>query len=63
MENIKQSFWQYSMDNWPEAWAGQLYSYFSEHNPRAIENRYDQGGYPSDDELLNAIQQLGWSEE
>lgn len=63
MENIKQPSWRYSMEDWPEDWAGQLYSYFSDHNPRAIENRDDQGGYPRDNELLDAIRGMGWSEE
>lgn len=63
MENIKQPSWRYSMDDWPEDWVGQLYSYFAEHNPRATANRDDQGGYPSDDELNSAIRGMGWSED
>jgi hypothetical protein len=38
----------------------QLYSWLSESNPRAIENLDDQGGCPSEEELEEAIESLGF---
>lgn len=44
----------------PEGWASEVFSWFWNHNQRAVENRDDQGGYPSNDELRAAFTALGY---
>lgn len=44
----------------PTNYAEELYEWFSENLYRAIENRDDDGGYPSDKELEQAFRGLGW---
>lgn len=39
-------------------WVGEVFSWFWDHNQRAVENRDDQGGYPSEEELLEAFSAL-----
>ena len=41
-------------------WVGDMYSWFSDNDQSAIENRDDQGGYPDDDELREAFDALGY---
>jgi hypothetical protein len=44
----------------PDGWEGEVYSWLSDHIPRAVENRDDQGGYPSEDDLRTAFDALGY---
>jgi len=44
----------------PEGWEGEVYDWLSENDPGAIENRDDQGGYPSAEELEAAFQGVGF---
>jgi hypothetical protein len=44
----------------PDDWEGDVYSWFSEYNQRAVENRGDQGGYPSENDLRAAFSALGY---
>lgn len=44
----------------PEGWEGDVFSWFWDHNQRAVENRDDQGGYPNEDDLLEAFAALGY---
>jgi hypothetical protein len=39
-----------------------LYQWFAEHDQSAIESRDDHGGYPSDEQLENALTALGYIE-
>ncbi len=43
----------------PDDWADAVYSWLSDHG-NALENRDDQGGYPSDDEIREAFDALGY---
>jgi hypothetical protein len=45
----------------PEGWESEVYSWFSDHNCSAIENRDDQGGYPDENELTEAFDALGYA--
>lgn len=64
LENLEQVAWRYDKTDWPKDWVSDLYSYFSEHDSRAIENGSDdQGGWPSDEHLAAAIEGLGWRVE
>jgi hypothetical protein len=61
LENIQDTAWRLKNEfDLPEGWEGQAYDWFSEHNCRAVENRDDQGGCPSEDELREAFEALGF---
>lgn len=60
-ENINDSAWRLKDEfELPEEWVTEVYSWFSDHNERAIENRDDQGGYPREQELRDAFAALGY---
>ncbi len=60
-ENIADSAWRLKDEfNLPDDWIGEVYSWFSDHNERAIDNRDDQGGYPRENELKAAFTALGY---
>ncbi|QDU82783.1 hypothetical protein Pla110_45450 [Polystyrenella longa] len=42
----------------PEGWEDKVYCWLSDNNPSAIENRDDQGGYPDENELREAFDDL-----
>ena len=46
----------------PEGWESEVYSWFSEHRYSAVENCDDQGGYPSEEELAEAFDALGYEQ-
>ena len=39
--------------------AGQVHEWLSEHKPGSLESRDDQGGYPDDEEIEEALEALG----
>jgi hypothetical protein len=45
----------------PEGWEGDVYSWLSEHCCSAIESTDDQGGWPSEEELIEAFDALGYA--
>ncbi len=47
----------------PEDWQWEVYSWLSENDPGAIENRDDQGGYPHEISLRVAFTSLGYEQE
>ena len=63
LANIEDVGFVYISPEAPPGWAGRVYSWFSEHNQSAVENRDDQGGYPSDEEMKEALEDLGWLAE
>jgi hypothetical protein len=63
LENIESAGRRFLADEIPEDWAGQCFSWFSDHNQRAVENRDDQGGYPDDEEMKEALDALGFLHE
>jgi hypothetical protein len=57
--NIKDTAWRLKNEyDLPEGWEAQAYDWLSENNFHAIENRDDQGGCPSEDELKDAFEAL-----
>ena len=46
----------------PDGWEGDVFSWFWDHDQRAVENRDDQGGYPSEDDLRSAFDALGYEQ-
>lgn len=61
LENIRDTAWRLKNEfDLPQGWAGEAYNWLSENCPRAIENRDDQGGCPSKDELKTAFESLSY---
>ena len=44
----------------PEGWEEAVYEWLSDNDPSAVENRDDQGGYPSEEQLRKAFESLGY---
>ena len=44
----------------PEHWQDAVYTWLSENDPSAIENRNDHGGYPGEGQLMAAFESLGY---
>ena len=47
-------------DDAPEGWEGDVFSWFWNNNQIAIEPRDDQGGYPSDEDMRECLEALGY---
>lgn len=52
-----------SVSDLPDDWAEQVYSWLSDNTPNALENRDDQGGYPSSEDILEALYDLGLAQD
>lgn len=60
-ENLTDAAWRVKNEfELPEGWEGDVYSWLSDHNQSAVENRDDQGGYPEEDDLREAFKALGY---
>ena len=46
----------------PDGWEGEVFSWFWDHKQRAVENLDDRGGYPSEDDLRDAFDALGYEQ-
>lgn len=63
-ENIIDAAWRLKDEyELPEDWHWEVYSWLSENNCGEIENTDDQGGYPSEDALREAMDELFESAE
>ncbi len=61
VENLSDAAWRLKNDYvLPDSWQEEVYSWFSDNQWNAIENTDDQGGYPSEDELREAFEGLGY---
>lgn len=59
LENIVDSAWRLKRQfDLPEGWESDVYSWLSDHRSSEIENRDDQGGYPSEEGLKAAFTAL-----
>lgn len=58
LANIRSAGRQFVKDGAPPQWPSLVYGWLSENNERELENRDDQGGYPSDDALKEALTAL-----
>jgi len=59
LENLADAAWRLKHDfDLPEGWESDVYSWLSDHNCGAVENRDDQGGYPDEGELREAFESL-----
>lgn len=64
LENISDAAWKLKRQFvLPEDWVGQVYSWLSDNDDSQIENRDDQGGYPSEESLRAAFVALGYEEQ
>jgi hypothetical protein len=46
----------------PEGWESAVFSWFWDHRQSAVENRDDQGGCPSEEDLRDAFEALGYEQ-
>jgi hypothetical protein len=61
LENIADAGWRLRQEfDLPEDWAEQVYSWLSDNRSGEVENRDDQGGYPSQSALVEAFAALGF---
>jgi len=60
VENIEQVGMSMVSDDATETWPYDVYSWLSNNYPSEIESREDQGGYPSDDSVKEALEDLGY---
>ncbi len=59
--NIVDAAWRLKRQfDLPEGWESEVYSWLSDHRPGEVENRDDQGGYPSEQALKEAFAALGY---
>jgi len=62
LENIPIAAWRLKNEfELPDDWIGQVYGWFSDHDCSAIENVDDQGGSPSEEQLAEAFNALGFA--
>jgi hypothetical protein len=63
LANLPDAAWRLKHDfNLPDDWESEVYHWLSDNDPRAIESRDDQGGYPSEDQLRAAFEALGYEQ-
>ena len=63
LDNIKDAAWRLKNDfQLPEGWESEVYSWLSDHRSGEIENKDDQGGYPSEEALRAAFEAQGFEE-
>lgn len=61
LENINDAAWRVKHEyELPDGWECEVYSWLSENRSSSVENRDDQGGYPSEDDLRAAFDALGY---
>ena len=61
LENIADAAWRLKRQfDLPEGWESEVYSWLSDHRPGEVENRDDQGGFPSEEALKMAFRALGF---
>lgn len=63
MENIEDAAWRLKNQfTLPEGWVWSVYDWLSENRSGEVENRDDQGGYPSEESLREAFEALGFEQ-
>ncbi len=63
VENLSHAAWRLKDDyDLPDGWEEDVYRWLSDNDCAAIENRDDQGGYPSQDQLRAAFDALGYGQ-
>lgn len=63
LSNLTDAAWRLKNEfKLPEGWEPEVYSWLAENDPSEIENRDDQGGYPSEESLRAAFKALRFEE-
>jgi hypothetical protein len=61
LENIEDAAWRFkSTYDVHDGWEAEVYEWLSAHRPGAVENKDDRGAYPSEHDLLDAFNGLGY---
>jgi hypothetical protein len=61
LENIEDAAWRLkSTYDLTDGWEAEVYEWLSAHRPSAVENKDDRGAYPSEHDLLDAFNGLGY---
>lgn len=61
LENIADAAWRLKNEfNLPEGWVWSVYDWLSENRSGEVENRDDQGGYPSEEAMREAFEALNF---
>jgi hypothetical protein len=61
LENIEDAAWRIkSTHDLTDGWEAEAYKWLSSHRPGAVENKDDRGAYPSERDLLDAINAMGY---
>lgn len=55
LSNICDAGRRYLADDVPDGWEAQVFSWFWDHDQRAVEPHDDQGGYPDDEQIKKAL--------
>jgi hypothetical protein len=64
LENIEDAAWRLKNEyELPEGWVWQTYDWLSDNRSGEVENRDDQGGYPSEEAMREAFEALGFEQE
>ena len=65
IENISSASWGKAKDeeDLPEDWVAQMYGWFWDNLPEAIESCDDQGGYPNDKQVIECLKGLGFYDD
>lgn len=64
LRNIEDAAWRLKREfALSEGWESEVYSWLSDNAPSEIENRDDQGGYPSEESLEAAFKALNFKEQ
>lgn len=62
-ENLNDAAWRVRNDfKLPDDWQSQVFNWLSENNSGELENRDDQGGYPSEVALATCFESLGFQQ-
>ena len=63
LDNVVDACWRLkSQYELPDGWDSEVYSWLSDHRPGSVENRDDRGGYPSEADLQEAFDTLGYDQ-
>ena len=63
LANLTDAAWKVKHDfDLPDGWEGDVFSWFWDIDQSAVENRDDQGGYPTEDQLRAAFDALGYQQ-
>jgi hypothetical protein len=61
LENIEDAAWRFkSTYDLHDGWEAEVYEWLSAHRPGAVESKDDRGAYPSEHDLLDAFNGLGY---